>query len=389
MARIVLVALYDYHSLGIRGLHSWLESHDYDVSSLYFFYSTYTDRVYTPKDLRQAVDWIKAQAPDYVGIGVRSPVFPLYKSLASRLRAELPSCRLIIGGAHAAGDPAGCVPYADYVVVGEGEYALLDIVEGRVAKGVIMGREVEDLDSLPFAYYGPRAGFIGDPQRFTKLSYNTTRGCFFQCSYCQECVHPVSRRRRSPEVAASDLYKLKAQFPEIKWITFSDSVFAHDFDWIERFGKLIKPGDFYFWASGCAALLQPSMLALMKDIGFTEIRLGVQSGSQRIRTEIFNRKDSLDQILRFAWDAHALGLVTDCDFIIDNPYDTAETMKETRDYIRQLPPSTSINKFELRYWPGTVLTRRALADGVIDPEDVSGRFLRLGNWSYAYKRIVS
>jgi radical SAM superfamily enzyme YgiQ (UPF0313 family) len=125
----------------------------------------------------------------------------------------------------------------------------------------------------------------------------------------------------------------------------------------------------------------------MKRAGFTEIRLGVQSGSERIRKDIFNRRDALSDILRVAWDADGAGLITDCDFIIENPYDTAETMMETREFIRQLPPSATINKFELRYWPGTELTRRALADGVIGPEDISGSCVRLGGWSYAYKRL--
>lgn len=384
-SRIVLVALYDYHSLGVRGLHSWLESKGYDVRSLYFFYSTYTDWCCRESDILAAMDWLKEQSPDYIGISVRSPLFPLFSNLSDRIRAELPKCKIIAGGAHATAAPESCMAHADYVVRGEGEHALVDILEGRASPGIVEGREFEDLDLLPFPYYGPRAAFHGVHRRYGKISYNTSRGCFFRCSYCQECVRPVSRRRKSPEAVASDLAKFREMLPGLSRVTFSDSVFVHDEDWLGRFGDLIRPGDYRFWVSGTAPFMTERVLGLMKRIGFDEIRLGVQSGSPRIRGEIFNRKDSLEQILFSVWESHRLGIATCCDFIIDNPYDTPETLRETREYIRKLPWSSRISKFELRYWPGTELTRKALADGVISASDVSGSFLRFGQWSYVYQ----
>jgi anaerobic magnesium-protoporphyrin IX monomethyl ester cyclase len=385
MPKTVLIALYDYHSLGIRGLHSWLKDKGHDVRSLYVFYSTYTDSPYTAADLKAVSSWLRRESPDYVGIGVRSPLFPLFRKLSGIIRRELPDCKIIVGGPHATGAPEACAPCADYVVVGEGEHALLDIVEGREAPGVIYGREVADLDSLPFPYYGPDAVYHGKDYQFTKISYNTSRGCFFQCSYCQECVRPVSRRRKSPARVAEELYRFKELYPKIQFVTFSDSVFMHDEDWIGRFKEEICPGDFLFWASGSAPFMSDSMLDLLRTTGFTELRVGVQSGSPYIRQEIFNRKDSLGKVMDTAWGIHRRGMAVHCDFITENPYDTPATLRETREYIRCLPPSALINKFELRYWPGTKLTARALRDGVIGPDDVSGGVVRLGQWSYVYR----
>ncbi len=382
---IILVGLYDYHSMGIRGLHSWLESHKVDVESLFFYSSAYLDGVYKKSDVGAAIEWLVSQDPEYIGFGVRSPMLPLFKEFVAGIRKELPKCRVIIGGAHPTAVPEECTELADYVVPGEGENALLDILNGA-PEGIVRGKPIEDLDSLPFVYYGERAHLHGGVYKINKLSYNSTRGCFFNCSYCQESLSDAPRRRMSVDKVSEDIWRLHELFPDVKVFTFSDSIFAHDSSWLKEFGDEFIGSRLLFWGNGFAPMLTGDMLQLLNRAGFNFMRIGVQSGSEYIRREIFNRKDSLDDVLKVAKLCDDRRFPMHYDFIIDNPYDTPETMKDTRDFISKLPPTAAINKFELRWWPGTPLTTRALDDGYITKEDVAGACFRVGPWSYVYQK---
>jgi radical SAM superfamily enzyme YgiQ (UPF0313 family) len=378
--------LYDYHSLGVRGLHSYLERAGHDVESVFFKSSAYTDGICTRRDVESLIARLKTLRPSYLGVGVRSPLFPLFKYISQRVHSEIANCKIVVGGAHPTADPASCLEYADYIVVGEGENALLGILNGDFdGGGIVNGEPVRDLDSLPFPYYGSHEHYLDQMPNPAKMTYNTTRGCFFGCNYCQESIGSKKRRRKSVGRVAEDLFKIKGLFPSAKIITFGDSVFAHDDAWLEEFGDELKGKGFTFWGNAHVSTISGDTLWLLRRAGFSNIRIGVQSGSDYIRREIFGRTDSLAKILEVAGDADRMGLRVDYDFIIENPYDTPETMKDTRDFIKKLPNSALINKFELRWWPGTPLTARALSDGVIDETDVAGSSIRVGQWSYVYQ----
>lgn len=384
--KVVLLALYDYHSIGIRGLHSLIEKEGHDVESLFLYANAYFDSMYKPADIDSVIWWIKEHKPDLLGVGIRSPMYPLFKEISKRVRKEIPSCKIVVGGPHPSAVPHECLNHTDYVVVGEGESAMIDILNGA-NEGIIYGKPQEDLDSIPFPYYGDNTQIHGKIYKMHKVSYNTTRGCFFKCSYCQESLNAGKRRRKSVGRVIEDIYKYSEIIPEARIFTFSDSIFAHDEEWLEEFGDEFIGSKFNFWGNGYAPLIKEDTFRLLRRAGFNSIRIGVQSGSPYIREEIFNRRDDLDTVLRVANDAHRWGMSVHYDFIMENPYETADTLKDTRDFIKKLPPSAVINKFELRWWPGTPLTEMALKDGHITEDDIEGNFFRAGAWSHVYQRV--
>lgn len=64
------------------------------------------------------VDVISDQKPDLVGIAVRSPLFPLFKSLSVMLRERM-DVKILVSGHHPTADPESCKPFADYVYLGK------------------------------------------------------------------------------------------------------------------------------------------------------------------------------------------------------------------------------------------------------------------------------
>lgn len=322
--------------------------------------------------------------PDFIGIAVKSPLFPLFADICRHIRNIHPNVKIIAGGPHATADPLSCRKYADYAVVGDGEYPLLDILNGNPGQ---MSKPFNDLDSLPFPQYGGQTYAFSPQEKPYKVSVYSTRGCQFACSYCQESVWRRKPARKSVRYFKEEIEYFRKLFPKAELFTISDSNFLYDMDWLEEFTKEFAGSGLRFWCAGNSALITDEMLGIVKKAGVQAVRIGVQSGSEYIRRDIFNRKDTLEQILEVSWMIKKHGIVGHYDFIIENPYDSSDTLRETRKFIHRLPQNSTINKFELRYWPKTPLTEKALNDGHITKKDVEGDFLRFGQWAYVYQTV--
>ena len=126
---------------------------------------------------------------DYVGISIMTPTAYRGYVIADGIRERSARPRIMLGGVHATFRPDEAAEHADFVVKGEGENVIADIVEGRVEPGIIAGSPVEDLDSLPL----PKHELIHDFSRLwahlpSKAMYRipilTSRGCPHGCRYC-------------------------------------------------------------------------------------------------------------------------------------------------------------------------------------------------------------
>jgi anaerobic magnesium-protoporphyrin IX monomethyl ester cyclase len=114
-------------------------------------------------------------------------------------------------------------------------------------------------------------------------------------------------------------------------------------------------------------------MEMLLDGGLKFIQMGVQSGSQRMMDEVYDRKikitrtkEVIHQITPYH-ASHNLDFLL--DFIIDNPYETKEDVIKTYRYIIDLPLHVIVNVFFLAFFPGTPIYDRALKDGIIQPFD--------------------
>ena len=382
---MILLALYNIHSYAIRTFHAILLEKGFPVRSVYFKSSTYSDGL--PADIYGLVDYLKSQKPETIAVSVHSPVFPLFKKISERIRTEIPNCKIAIGGEHATAIPGSCIPYADYIVVGEGEKAIVDLANGDMPEGINYYKPTEDLDSIPIGYYGENAVGYGAESMKKLEAYLCGRGCAFNCSFCQESIRDRSRigRIKSVEKVIRDIKEISSIHDNNRFF-FSDSIFMLNSDWLERFCEEYAKLNFTFGCYGHSKIKEDT-IKMMKEAGLQSYRIGVQSGCSKLRSEIFNRKDKLENILSTSYLLEKHGIAGVYDFIFNNPYDDMASLSKTRNFMRSLPENAIINNFELRWFPNTPLTKKALSDMAIQPKDVEGQFNRFGHWNYEYKGI--
>ena len=126
--RIALVApkwnrlVNDYPPLGLAYLAAVLERAGHQVAVFDFGLSPDSELA---EDVRQ----VSAYAPDLVGMTAMTNTWYSAAALAQALKAAL-ACPIVVGGPHATVFPERVAqePAIDYVVVGEGEETLLELV---------------------------------------------------------------------------------------------------------------------------------------------------------------------------------------------------------------------------------------------------------------------
>src|SRR5690606_4553422 len=158
-----------------------------------------------------------------------------------------------------------------------------------------------------------------------------------------------------------------------KSIFFFDEVFGTGKGWTQTFSeqypeRVCMP----FELAIDPRALTDEKVAHLVNCGLAELNMGIQSGSERTRKELFDRPVKDERILEVANLMKKYGVFTRYDIIVDNPWETQEDKRRTLDVLLQLPHPFILNMFSLNWFPKTVLTERALGEGVIDDSQVAG-----------------
>jgi radical SAM superfamily enzyme YgiQ (UPF0313 family) len=206
----------------------------------------------------------------------------------------------------------------------------------------------------------------------------TARGCPHDCSYCNNCRYTEMYGRNKMRFRSVDnfLKEIKYNvdtFPSLELVGISDDDFmARPLKQIEEFAEkykeLIK---IPFIIALSAKTYNDKKLEILIDAGLVGIQMGVQSGSQRVLDEVFNRnipvKKTIEVVKKLEKRYYTNGLELYLDFITDNPFETQDDIIETYKYIVGLSHNTRLNIFALTFFPGTPIYERALKEGIVEP----------------------
>lgn len=314
------------------------------------------------------------------------------------------------GGLHATLNPESCVKYADVVCLGEGERFMLELVEkaenGENWKEIanaayeenerIVKRDarplINDLDELPLLDVSGEDEYLLRGDRFvraveiydesTPIAFNGTRGCAFHCTYCsnaklKELVGPGQRyvRKLSIPRLIEHIERLRRRFPKAKCFNFFDEDFCarklSDFDhFAEEYARRIG---LPFECMVSPMLLNEKKMQRLVEAGLWRISMGIESGSDHTKIEIYNRYMPNDEVMRAARAINKYPhVVPYYFFIIGNPYETEKDLLETARFIRDLPYPFYLRTYSLVFMPGTLLYERAVRDGMISGAEDSG-----------------
>ncbi len=201
----------------------------------------HADLIQTDKDDldRRIADY----KPDFVAFSITTGEH-VY---ALKTAAEVKTCHgipNIFGGPHCTYFPEiGFEDDVDFVVQGQGERAVVDIVEGRVSPGFLKSDMAEHLDEFAFPdreIFYQYAEFRDNPMK----NVITSRACPYKCSYCFNHSQLALTRidgetkqwfdRRSIDNVVDEINQLRDRYPLDK-VLFVDDSFIQSESWLHAF----------------------------------------------------------------------------------------------------------------------------------------------------------
>jgi radical SAM superfamily enzyme YgiQ (UPF0313 family) len=198
------------------------------------------------------------------------------------------------------------------------------------------------------------------------------RGCVFKCTFCINSIHkdPTVRLRSVDRVIAEIKYMLGV-CKNINTIFFEDEIFPVRGSFLKEFcEKYKKHINIPFQCILYPHMLSEEKLKMLKSAGLIEISMGLQSGSQRIRNDIYDRKDRNEIILKEKTLLSKYNVMMYYDYIIRNPWETEKDLDETLDLVNQLKRPYYFKIYTLAYYPKHPITIRALREKLVDPKEV-------------------
>jgi radical SAM superfamily enzyme YgiQ (UPF0313 family) len=222
---------------------------------------------------------------------------------------------------------------ADFVLLGEAEWTLLELIESLVGAseqepenihGLAFFRPqsgkvfrtparslMRNLDDLPF----PARDLIDITQYrdawkaahgFFSLNLVASRGCPYRCNWCAKPIYGDSFHLRSAESVALEMRGLKETYqPEHLW--FADDIFGLKRRWVLELAESVRHhgAAIPFKMQSRVDLMTEETVNALRSVGCSEVWMGVESGSQKILdamdkgTRIFQIASARENLRRF------------------------------------------------------------------------------------------
>jgi anaerobic magnesium-protoporphyrin IX monomethyl ester cyclase len=297
-----------------------------------------------------------------------------------RIADELKNAGLfvVIGGVHASIFPEETLKHCNTVVVGDGEQALVDIVNNKI-EGIVKGKKLDNLDVLDMPAYDliemehylrVRRKVYNSLFTFVMpfdhtLAILTSRGCAFKCSFCYNSMKDVTYRARSPEKVIEEI-KLLKEFYHI------DSFHIHDDDFIVNKARAEKICDYlkedkinlYWSCNSRVSDINENVLEMLRSAGCVQLAFGLESASQERLNDI-NKIVTVEQMDRALKLCDEYGFVAQGSFMIGTPHETLEDMKLTKDFALDHNIDGGLGLAICTPYPGTKLWEWCKENGLV------------------------
>lgn len=339
---------------------------------------------------------IAERRPDVLVFSPITLSFHWMAATAQRLKRELPESKILFGGPHVSALPEKVIalPYVDAIGIGEGEFAFaayLDFLEGKRPAGpidnlwqktaegrVLRGKNapfIQDLDSLPFCDKRLQEDLENVGANYYIM---TGRGCPLACTYCFNSYwskipdKPRGRyvRRRSVGNVLAELHAAKQRYG-LRTVEFFDDTFTFNKPWtLDFLAAYRREIGVPFIVNTHPMYLDEEVIAALGAAGCEQVCLGIQSMDENYRHDMLQRRESNERIERSLTLLDRSGLPYSLDHILGFPDEPIESHARALECYGRHKPQR-VGSFYLKYFPGTELTRLALARGWLTPAQMA------------------
>lgn len=292
-------------------------------------------------------DVVSEHNPDLIGIGGMT-----YQGLDAInsgyvLKKYFPDIPLVYGGPHFSFRPEEAYPFANVVVIGEGEETLLEICNGFPREeikgiaykkdGVIFKtpeREFISLDNYPKLLYNKinildYQEYKINRDRDRSVTILTGRGCPYNCTFCASPQLWKRKIRYFPLERVMENIDYIINTTGIRSIRIFDDTFNISDDRVVQFCDMVADKnlniDFF---SHTKTLQNVNLLKYMRNVGFTMTCLGVECANDEMLKSL-NKNITCAEIAAALDNLHQAKIVASPSYMIGSPGETIDTLKQS------------------------------------------------------------
>ncbi len=371
-------------------------------------------------------DWPFIESSDLVCISTITSTAPKAYGIGKRMKAL--GIPVIIGGAHPTFLPEEALDYADFVIRGEGDRSLVELLacleKGTPSLAGIKGlsyrdREgtnvhnpspefIQDLDSLPL----PDFSLVHKWNPSNVYPVSTSRGCPYDCTFCS-VIRMFGRKYRfkSVEAALKELRHAASVSNATKFIV-DDNFTANKMRAREILKGMIAEGIRMRWSAQVRTdvAADAGLLRLMADSGCHTLHIGFESINPAT-LKAYNKKQTREDIVTCIRTVRDHGIHIHGMFVLGADTDDAGTIQDTADFAIKLGIDT-VQFMILTPFPGTPFfqdmmqsgrllhtdwSKYEIQHGVFKPRLLSSSTLqtetframsRFYSWKYIFNRLA-
>ena len=290
--------------------------------------------------------------------------------LAERFLAA--GTKVVLGGLHVTACPEEAEEHASAIVIGEGEPVWPQVVRDLRAGQLQARYDARDATFNLAEAPMPRYELL-DPDRYNRLTVQTSRGCPFDCEFCAASVRLCPKYRVKPvDLVIDEVQRIKELWPK-PFIEFADdNTFVSKSHSKQLMRAFAKEDVRWFTETDISVAQDEELLSMMRDSGCAQILIGLESPSRDRLRGLERRSDwkaqRFDEYLGAIDRIQDHGISVNGCFVLGLDGSGPESFSDVLDFVVQ-SRLYEVQITVLTAFPGTPLYERFQSEGrLLQPE---------------------